>query len=55
MKGDEIMSDYINEKIDVLKQLGIKLTKEQKNHMCSLTSEIAIDNYAHDLIMKRVY
>jgi hypothetical protein len=55
MKGDEIMSKYIEEKIAVLKQLGIRLNKEQKNHMSSLDSEIAIDNYAHDLIMNHVY
>lgn len=49
------MSEYIEEKIRVLKELGIKLNKEQKNHMCSLNSEIAIDNYAHDLIIKHIY
>ena len=49
------MSEYILEKIKVLKQLGIKLNKEQKDHMYSLKSEIAIDNYAHDLISKHVY
>lgn len=55
MTGGEIMDEYIIEKIDVLKQLGIMLTKRQIEHMKSLSSEIAIDNYAHDLIMKRVY
>lgn len=49
------MDEYITNKIDVLKQLGIGLTKRQIEHMKSLDSEIAIDNYAHDLIVKHVY
>lgn len=44
---------YVREKIRVLKELGIDVTDSQIDHMMSLKSELHIDNYAHDLIMKR--
>lgn len=44
---------YIKEKFKVLKELGIVLTETEKNHLKSLTREIDIDNYCHDLIMGR--
>lgn len=44
------MAQYIKEKIKLLKDFGIKLNKKQLAHLNSLTSEIQVDNYAHDLI-----
>lgn len=44
------MAQYIKEKIKLLKDFGIKLNKKQLAHINSLTTEIAVDNYAHDLI-----
>ena len=51
---DETMdiNTYIKHKIKILKQLCIRLTNEQLEHMLSLKTEIAVDNYAHDLIVK---
>ena len=46
------LEEYIKEKIRVFDQLHIQLTPQQIEHMRSLNSEIAIDNYAHDLIVK---
>ena len=45
------MSNYINEKLKILKELKIKLTQEQKKHIKSLHTEIAVDNYVKPLIM----
>ena len=46
------IKDYIENKIMILRELGIYLTKEQKEHMLSLKSEISVDNYARSLIIK---
>ena len=46
------LSDYVDEKIEVFRQLCIPLTPEEIRHMRTLGSEIAIDNYARDLIVK---
>ena len=51
---DDNLADYIREKAKVFRQLCIPLTQEQIDHMATLNSEIAIDNYAHDLIKKRM-
>ena len=45
------MTNYIKEKLKILKELKIKLTDEQKEHMKLLHTEIAIDNYCRPLIM----
>nr|CAI9751291.1 hypothetical protein DGKKSRWO_DGKKSRWO_CDS_0025 [uncultured phage]CAI9752147.1 hypothetical protein CVNMHQAP_CVNMHQAP_CDS_0025 [uncultured phage] len=42
---------YARRKRILLKQLGIRLTSEQYQHMKELSSEIAIDNFAHSLIV----
>ena len=44
------MPDYIKNKIKLLKDFKIKLNKSQLAHINSLTTEVAVDNYAHDLI-----
>lgn len=44
--------EYKKYKIRLLKQLMISVTKEMKEHLKILNSEIAIDNYVHDLIMR---
>lgn len=47
------LSGYVREKIVVLRQLNIELDDDQIKHMKSLKNEIQVDNYAHDLIMKK--
>lgn len=50
---DELtLEEYIKEKIRVFDQLCIQITPKQVEHMRTLDNEIAIDNYAHDLIVK---
>lgn len=54
-KGEKTVDDlvvYIEEKLEILREMCIFLSREQIAHMYSLTSELEIDNYAHDLIMK---
>ena len=49
--NNKILRKYINEKLQVLKQLQIRINHTQKMHMMGLHSEIAVDNYARDLIL----
>ena len=46
---------YIKEKIRMLKKdFYINLTDEEINHMKSLTRDIDVDHYAHDIIMSKL-
>lgn len=45
------MSNYIKQKLNILRDLKIKLTQEQKEHIKSLHTEIAVDNYVKPLII----
>ena len=47
------LSEYVREKIVVLRHLNIELDDDQIKHMKSLKNELQVDNYAHDLIMKK--
>lgn len=44
------MNNYVIKKILFLKQFGISLTYEQKEHMKTLKSPIAVDNFCHDIL-----
>ena len=44
------MKAYIKEKISLLRDFGITLNSEQLKHIKSLKTEIAVDNFAHDLL-----
>lgn len=46
----EHKTSYINKKLKVMSQLHIKMGYEQLNHIWSLESEIAVDNYCRSLI-----
>lgn len=49
------LEDYIKEKLRMLQEdFFIKLTDEEITHMKSLTRDIDVDHYAHDLIMNRL-
>ena len=48
------MKQYIREKVQVLKEFGIYLTRSELAHMKSLKTEIAIDNYARSIIMAKL-
>ena len=41
---------YIKEKLEILKQLKIKVTASQRKHFRALQNEIQVDNFAHTLI-----
>lgn len=52
--NDMPLPQYIKAKLKMIqKEFMIKMTAEQIAHMQSLKSEIAVDNYAHDLIFNR--
>ena len=54
MRGrKKLLKTYINEKIKLLKELKIKINDEQIEHLYSLTNEIAVDNFVHDIITDR--
>lgn len=44
------MYNYITEKINVLKQFNIKLSKVDTEHIYRLPTEIAVDNFCRKLI-----
>lgn len=44
------MKQYIREKIKLLKQFKIFLNDEQLKHIRSLKTEVAVDNFARDLL-----
>lgn len=46
----EHKTSYINKKLKVMSQLCIEMGHEQLNHIWSLESEIAVDNYCRSLI-----
>lgn len=54
MKANEAIESYANKKINMLKQFHIKLSIDEKKHMKSLSTEIQVDNYAHDIIMRKL-
>ena len=45
---------YIKTKLKLLKDFKVALTDDQIEHIWSLDSEVEIDRFAHDLIMKRL-
>ena len=49
------LKEYIEQKIEILKDLGIHLNSRDTEYIKSLKSEIQVDNFAHDLIRKREY
>ena len=44
------LESYIKEKLEILKQLKIKVTASQRKHFNSLQNEIQVDNFANTLI-----
>ena len=44
---------YIKHKLKLLKELFIFLNKEELEHIYSLESEIAIDNFVRDIIKNK--
>lgn len=52
VEREEYMKEYINEKIEVLKDFCIFLNKKQLKHIRSLKTEADVDKYAKYLIMK---
>ena len=48
------MQEYVREKLIVLRDMNIKLTREEKEHMKQLDTQIQVDNYAHRLIMQKL-
>ena len=48
---DEELRLYIKEKMDILEELGVAMTDEDKTRMMNMDSEIRIDNFARSLIM----
>lgn len=44
------LDEYMEEKIILIRDFGIYLTDEQTAHIKSLKSEIAVDNFARDIL-----
>lgn len=54
MEANKAIKSYANKKISLLRQFHIKLSVEEKKYMKSLSTEIQIDNYVHNIIMKKL-
>lgn len=53
---DSVSRAYISEKIRMLEGgFRIWITPEEKAHFYQLETEIAVDNYAHDILIKKLY
>lgn len=48
------LHDYKLEKINILEEMAIYLSTNEMKHLMSLDSEIAVDQYAHSLIVNRL-
>ena len=48
--SNQALQLYIKEKLEILKQLKVKVTASQRKHFESLKNEIQVDNFAHTLI-----
>ena len=48
------LQDYKIHKIDILEEMRIYLKTDEMKHLTSLDSEIAVDQYAHSLIMSKL-
>ena len=45
---------YIQSKVKLLKEFGIKLTEEETNHMIDLATQVQVDNYAITLMRSKL-
>ena len=54
LEANKAIKSYSNKKINLLRQSHIKLSVEEKKYMKSLSTEIQIDNYVHNIIMKKL-
>ena len=54
MEASKVIKSYANKKISLLRQFHIKLSVDEKKYMKSLSTEIQIDNYVHNIIMKKL-
>lgn len=48
------MEDYYEEKLQLLKDFAIHITATIEANLKRCTSEIQMDNYCHDLIVKHL-
>lgn len=49
------LSQYINDKIDMLRRdFKMRLSRAEIEHMQSLATETAVDNFAHTLFMTKL-
>lgn len=46
------LKNHIQEKLKILRQLGVYMTDDERDHLRSLTSVRAVDRYARDLILR---
>ena len=51
--GDPATRDYIEEKIKTLDALCIPLSESAKAKLYSLKTEVQVDNFVHDLIVRK--
>ena len=48
------IDDYKREKLKLFREFDIELTSEEKEKLCNLSTEIAIDNFCHTIFQKKL-
>ena len=48
------LEKYVKERENMLKDFRIRLNKTEREHLHSLTSEIAVDNFIKEIIRKKL-
>ena len=51
--GEPATKDYIEDKIKTLEELCIPLSESTVNKLYSLETEVQVDNFIHDLIVRK--
>ena len=51
--GEPSTKDYIEDKIKTLEELCIPLSESTVNKLYSLETEVQVDNFIHDLIVRK--
>lgn len=51
---DDTINEYIRQKLLLFKDFRIKLNKEELEHIYSLKTEVAVDNFAHRIFNEKL-
>ena len=50
--ADAVTTEYVREKLEILEDMGIRVSDADVKHLYSLDTEVAVDRYVRDLMFK---